>query len=61
MRLSTGYWQTLKETPNDAEVVSQQLMMRVPSGQHSGGGAVDRCAQRVQLGFGANDLGVRAG
>ncbi len=28
MRLSTGYWQTLKETPNDAEVVSQQLMMR---------------------------------
>lgn len=28
MRLSTGYWQTLKETPNDADVVSQQLMMR---------------------------------
>jgi prolyl-tRNA synthetase len=28
MRLSTGYWQTQKETPNDAEVVSQQLMMR---------------------------------
>jgi len=28
MRLSQGYWQTLKETPNDAEVVSQQLMMR---------------------------------
>lgn len=28
MRLSSGYWQTLKETPNDAEVVSQQLMMR---------------------------------
>jgi prolyl-tRNA synthetase len=28
MRLSTGYWQTLKETPSDAEVVSQQLMMR---------------------------------
>ena len=28
MRLSTGYWQTLKETPNDAEVISQQLMMR---------------------------------
>jgi prolyl-tRNA synthetase len=28
MRLSTGYWQTQKETPNDAEVISQQLMMR---------------------------------
>jgi prolyl-tRNA synthetase len=28
MRLSQGYWQTLKETPHDAEVVSQQLMMR---------------------------------
>lgn len=28
MRLSQGYWQTLKETPNDAEVVSQQLMIR---------------------------------
>jgi prolyl-tRNA synthetase len=28
MRLSTGYWQTLKETPSDADVVSQQLMMR---------------------------------
>ncbi len=28
MRLSQGYWQTLKETPNDAEVISQQLMMR---------------------------------
>jgi prolyl-tRNA synthetase len=28
MRLSQGYWQTLKETPNDADVVSQQLMMR---------------------------------
>ena len=28
MRLSQGYWQTLKETPSDAEVVSQQLMIR---------------------------------
>jgi len=28
MRLSKGYWQTLKETPSDADVVSQQLMMR---------------------------------
>jgi prolyl-tRNA synthetase len=28
MRLSQGYWQTLKETPSDAEVISQQLMMR---------------------------------
>ncbi len=28
MRLSQGYWQTLKETPSDADVVSQQLMMR---------------------------------
>ncbi|MFL5786388.1 MAG: proline--tRNA ligase [Bacteriovoracaceae bacterium] len=28
MRLSTGYWQTLKETPSDADVISQQLMMR---------------------------------
>jgi prolyl-tRNA synthetase len=26
--LSQGYWQTLKETPSDADVVSQQLMMR---------------------------------
>lgn len=28
MRLSQGFWQTLKETPSDADVVSQQLMMR---------------------------------
>jgi prolyl-tRNA synthetase len=28
MRLSKGYWQTLKETPSDADIVSQQLMMR---------------------------------
>jgi prolyl-tRNA synthetase len=28
MRLSQGYWQTLKETPSDAEVISQQLMIR---------------------------------
>jgi prolyl-tRNA synthetase len=28
MRLSQGYWQTYKETPSDAEVISQQLMMR---------------------------------
>lgn len=28
MRLSQGYWQTLKETPSDADVISQQLMMR---------------------------------
>jgi len=28
MRLSQGYWQTLKETPSDADIVSQQLMMR---------------------------------
>jgi prolyl-tRNA synthetase len=28
MRLSQGYWQTLKEIPSDADVVSQQLMMR---------------------------------
>lgn len=28
MRLSQGYWQTYKETPSDAEVVSQQLMLR---------------------------------
>jgi len=28
MRLSRGYWQTLKETPSDAEVISQQLMLR---------------------------------
>lgn len=28
MRLSQGFWQTLKETPNDAEIPSHQLMMR---------------------------------
>jgi prolyl-tRNA synthetase len=28
MRLSQGYWQTLKETPSDADIVSQQLMIR---------------------------------
>ena len=28
MRLSQGFWQTLKETPSDADIVSQQLMMR---------------------------------
>lgn len=28
MRLSQGYWQTLRETPSDADIVSQQLMMR---------------------------------
>lgn len=28
MRLSQGYWQTYKEIPSDAEVISQQLMLR---------------------------------
>jgi prolyl-tRNA synthetase len=28
MRLSQGYWQTYKEIPSDAEITSQQLMMR---------------------------------
>jgi prolyl-tRNA synthetase len=28
MKLSQGYWQTYKEIPSDAEVISQQLMMR---------------------------------
>src|SRR5665647_2019930 len=28
MRLSQGYWQTYKEIPSDADVISQQLMMR---------------------------------
>jgi prolyl-tRNA synthetase len=28
MRLSKGYWQTLKEIPSDADVISQQLMIR---------------------------------
>lgn len=28
MKLSKGYWQTYKEIPSDAEVVSQQLMLR---------------------------------
>ncbi|MBY0517715.1 MAG: proline--tRNA ligase [Bacteriovoracaceae bacterium] len=28
MRLSQGFWQTLKEIPNDAEIPSHQLMMR---------------------------------
>lgn len=28
MRLSQGFWQTYKETPNDAEIPSHQLMMR---------------------------------
>lgn len=29
MRLSQGFWKTLKETPNDAEIPSHQLMIRV--------------------------------
>lgn len=28
MRLSQGYWQTYKEIPSDAEIISQQLMLR---------------------------------
>jgi prolyl-tRNA synthetase len=28
MRLSQGYWQTYKEIPSDADIVSQQLMLR---------------------------------
>ncbi len=28
MRLSQGFWQTYKETPNDAEIPSHQLMLR---------------------------------
>ncbi|HXH32079.1 MAG TPA: proline--tRNA ligase [Bacteriovoracaceae bacterium] len=28
MRLSKGYWQTYKEIPSDADIVSQQLMIR---------------------------------
>lgn len=28
MKLSKGYWQTLKEIPNDAEIPSHQLMLR---------------------------------
>lgn len=28
MRLSQGYWQTYKEIPSDADIISQQLMMR---------------------------------
>jgi prolyl-tRNA synthetase len=28
MRLSQGYWQTYKEVPSDADIISQQLMMR---------------------------------
>lgn len=28
MRLSQGFWQTYKEIPSDADIVSQQLMMR---------------------------------
>jgi prolyl-tRNA synthetase len=38
MRLSQGYWQTLKETPSDAEVISQQLMMRAGLIYKSGAG-----------------------
>ena len=28
MKLSQGYWQTYKEIPSDADIISQQLMMR---------------------------------
>lgn len=38
MRLSQGYWQTLKETPSDADVVSQQLMMRAGLVHKTGAG-----------------------
>ncbi len=38
MRLSQGFWQTLKETPNDAEIPSHQLMMRAGLINRTGGG-----------------------
>lgn len=38
MRLSTGFWQTYKETPNDAEIPSHQLMIRAGLIQKSTGG-----------------------
>jgi prolyl-tRNA synthetase len=38
MRLSKGYWQTYKEIPNDAEVISHQLMARAGMIFKSAGG-----------------------
>jgi prolyl-tRNA synthetase len=38
MKLSQGYWQTYKETPNDAEVISHQLMARAGMIFKSAGG-----------------------
>lgn len=38
MKLSKGYWQTYKEVPNDAEIVSHQLMMRAGLIHKSGSG-----------------------
>lgn len=38
MRLSKGFWQTYKETPNDAEIPSHQLMMRAGLIHKSGAG-----------------------
>ncbi len=38
MKLSTGFWQTFKETPNDAEVISHKLMMRAGLIQKSAAG-----------------------
>ncbi len=38
MRLSTGFWQTYKETPADAEIPSHQLMIRAGLIHKSGAG-----------------------
>ncbi|MBT7608965.1 MAG: proline--tRNA ligase, partial [Bacteriovoracaceae bacterium] len=38
MKLSTGFWQTYKETPADAEIPSHQLMMRAGLIHKSGAG-----------------------
>jgi prolyl-tRNA synthetase len=38
MKLSTGFWQTFKETPADAEIASHQLMLRAGLVHKSGSG-----------------------
>ncbi|MFW5887833.1 MAG: proline--tRNA ligase, partial [Bacteriovoracia bacterium] len=38
MKLSKGFWQTFKEIPADAEIISHQLLIRAGMIQKSSGG-----------------------
>ncbi len=54
MKLSNGFWQTYKEIPNDAEVVSHQMMIRAGMIHKSSAGLYAylpmglRCVQKVE-------------